>query len=313
MNILLMYKPSSVHFQELKMAAPAATFFIAESIKDAQEKIREADAVLGNRYFLQSFPFAKKLKWMQSGSSGMDLILNEQTLAHPVQITSTRGIYDDEVADHAIALIFALLRGIHLFRDAQKNCHWKQRPLARISQTRSFILGWGGIGQEIAKKLLALGSQVYAAALKTQDSKIPKIPLLSRDEWEQLLPQIDFLILALPLTPLTRHIVSKDVLEKMHPGANLVNVGRGETVDELSLLDRIQNNYLAGAALDVFKTEPLKSDHPFWHEEKILLTPHVGRSRETAPYRWESLFVENLHRFYSKKPLLNPVDKQAGY
>ena len=296
-----MYKPSPGHFQELKMAAPAATFFIAENTKDAQEKIREADAVLGNRYFLQSFPFAKKLKWMQSGSSGMDLILTEETLSHPVQITSARGIYDDEVADHAVALVFSLVRGLHLFRDAQKKGHWERRSLPRISQTRSLILGWGGIGQGIAKRLLALGSQVYAAALKT------------RDEWEELLPQVDFLILALPLTPLTRHIISRRILEKMHPGANLVNVGRGETVDELALLEKIQSNHLAGAALDVFTTEPLKSDHPFWREEKILLTPHVGRSPETAPYQWEGLFVENLRRFYSKESLLNLVDKQAGY
>ncbi|MBU6447057.1 MAG: D-2-hydroxyacid dehydrogenase, partial [Verrucomicrobia bacterium] len=173
------------------------------------------------------------------------------------------------------------------------------------------ILGWGGIGRAIGGKLSALGAIVHAAVRTPRAS--PGVFLYGPETWSAILPKMDLLIAALPLTAATRHIVSRPILQKLPPHAYFVNVGRGETVDEQALLEQIRSHQLQGAALDVFGEEPLPESHPFWQEERILITPHVARSLERSSWQWEPLFVENLRRFYVGEPLLNRVDRQSGY
>ena len=301
MRILLMYEPNARHFEALKKAAPFAHFDIAKDEPMAQKSIEDADVVLGNRYFVQSLPFAKKLKWMQSNSAGLDPILISPHAHAPFLLTSSRGVYDEEVAEHALALILSLARKLHLFRDEQKRGMWNRVSLKQIAHCRCLILGYGSIGRAIGKKLLALGAHVEGVGKNTPPT------------WKESLPKLDFLIVSLPLTPLTRNLVESSILKQLPPHAHLINVGRGETVDEIALLHQIQTGALAGAALDVFENEPLFPSHPFWKEEKIVITPHNARSPEEKGPLSEALFEENLCRFYSGKPLLNLVNKSAGY
>jgi phosphoglycerate dehydrogenase-like enzyme len=313
MHIPLLYEPSTAHLAALQAAAPKAEIICATNEETAREQIRSADAVLGNRYFLQSIAFAEKLQWMQSGSSGMDLILKSDRIPSSLQITSVKGIYDEEIAEHTLALIFALYRQLHLFRDDQKNKTWNRCSLSKLSQSRVLILGWGGIGQAIGRKLSALGAIVHAAVRNPRISHPIDVSLYGPDTWSSILPGMDLLIVALPLTSSTRQIVSRPVLQRLPKHAYFVNVSRGEVVDEQALLEQIRSHQLRGAALDVFVEEPLPSSHPLWQEQRILITPHVARSLELSSYQWEPLFVENLRRFYSGEPLLNRIDRQSGY
>lgn len=301
MQILLMYCPSSSHLAALRQAAPQAQIKIVTDEKTAKQKIQRADAVLGNRYFIQSLPFAENLRWMQSNSAGLDLILSSPFAHKPFQLTSVRGVYDEEVAEHTLALLCALARKIPYFRDAQKKQIWNPVSLLPIGGSRCLILGCGSIGQTIGRKLRSLGAFVEGVGRRSDPS------------WQNSLRKTDFLISALPLTPFTRQFVSRTILEKLPPHAFFINVGRGKTVDEEALLERIGLSALAGAALDVLAEEPLPESHPFWQEENILITPHVARSPEMTPYRWEALFVENLRRFSEEEPLLNLVNKEIGY
>lgn len=304
MHILLMYQPSQAHFEALKAGAPSATFDVALTEEMAKEKIQSADAVLGNRFFIQSLPYARKLKWMQSNSVGVDLILRSELIEKRLQITSAKGIYDDEVAEHALALVLSLSRGIHLARDSQKEKKWNRTTLRQILGARCLILGFGGIGQGIAKRLKLLGAQVGTVCLRKESSEA---------DWKEQLSATDFLIMALPLTKLTRGFVGKDELALLPPQAYLINVGRGETLDEEALLMALKEKRLSGAALDVFSEEPLSEQNPLWTENRIIITPHVARSVEIAAHKWEDLFVENVRRFYLNEPLLNLVDHDAGY
>ena len=294
-----MYRPSQKHIEELQQAAPRARIDVALTEEEAREKIQYADAVLGNRYFLQSLPHAEKLLWMQSNSSGTDLILRSPLSLHPFLLTSVRGVYDGEIAEHALSLALSLSRGIHLYRDAQKQKTWRRFPLAQLQGSRCLILGYGNVGRAIGERLAALGAFPEGAGRNTA--------------WQKRLSHTDFLFAALPLTSLTSKLISHAAFNALPPHAYFINVGRGATVDEPALLEAIRFQRLQGAALDVFEEEPLPEHHPFWGEEKILLTPHVARSPETAPYRWEPLFVENLGRFYRGDPLLNRIDKKRGY
>lgn len=299
MRILLMYPPLPKHLEELQQVAPLAKIDVALTEEEAKEKIRLADAVLGNRYFLQALPLAEKLRWMQSNSSGVDLILQSPLSRLPFLLTSARGVYDIEVAEHALSLALGLARALHLHRDAQKQKTWRRFPLTQLQGARCLILGYGSIGRTIGQKLTALGAIVEGARRGSA--------------WQIHLSGTDFFFAALPLTPLTSRLISHAIFNALPPHAFFINVGRGKTLDESALLETIRSDKLQGAALDVFEEEPLPPTHPFWSEDKILLTPHVARSPEIAPHQWEPLFVENLSRFYRGDPLLNQVDKERGY
>jgi glyoxylate/hydroxypyruvate reductase A len=131
--------------------------------------------------------------------------------------------------------------------------------------------------------------------------------------WRERLPRTDILVAALPLTHETRGLIGAAELSALAPGALFVNVGRAQTVGETALLEALRDGGLGGAALDVLKDEPPPPEHAAWAETSLLLTPHVARSPEQPPFRWEPLFVENLRRFAADEPLLNVVDVDAGY
>lgn len=292
MKILLMYEPRAEHLARLHAAAPGAKLVVARGEDDARALIAEADAVLGNRWFYQVVDAAARLRWMQSNSMGVDLIL-ERAGHRDFVLTCARGVYDAEVAQHAVALALALVRGLHAFRDAQRETRWSRAPLRTLGGMDALILGWGGVGRTIAKLLDPFGVQVRPGRSDGRYSF-----------------DVDLLFLALPLTPRTRHLVGASELRALRPGALVVNVGRGETLDTGALLAAV---HLGGVALDVFESEPLPADHPLWSRRDILITPHVARSAEDPPYRWEPLFEENVRRFAAGEPLLHVVDREKGY
>ncbi len=314
-KVLLMYRPDEAHLHNLRRAAPEAEIAVAESQESAAELIARADAVLGNRWFLQSLPHARRLRWMQSNSMGMDLILSAGEALKNVTVTRVREVYDDEVAEHAVALALALVRGLHLARDAQRDAAWRREPLRTIHGMRSLVLGWGGAGRGIGRRLLALGAEV--AAVRRSHAGLAERNAggvtVHGGGWRDALPHTDLLVLALPLTSATRNLVGGPEIAALPRGAYLVNVGRGETLDEAALLTAIQTAHLAGAGLDVACQEPLPAEHPLWRESRVLLTPHVGRSPETGRRRFEPVFEENLRRFASGEPLLYVVDRTAGF
>jgi phosphoglycerate dehydrogenase-like enzyme len=290
---------------------------VAGDEQAAARLIADADAVLGNRYLLQSLPHARTLRWVQSGSVGVDRILaGAGERLRGVILTCARGVYDDEVAEHALALLLGLARGLHLARDAQREHRWGRWSLPALAGRRALVLGWGGVGRGIARRLAGL--DVTVAGVRRTHSGPP-----ARDAtgflvhgpatWRDALPRTDALVVALPLTPATRKIVGPAEIAALPPRALLVNVGRGGTVDDDSLLAALRAGKLVGAGLDVLAGEPLPPHHPAWDEPRLLITPHVARSLEGTVRRWETLFVENVRRYAAGEPLLNVVDQEAGY
>ncbi len=311
-----MYQPSAEHLAALHAAAPAAELCVARDEHTAAELIRDAEVVLGNRYFLQSLPHARCLRWMQSNSMGVDRILEAGPAVANLLLTNARGIYDDELAEHALALVLALVRGLHQARDQQHVQRWERQSLRRLKGMQALILGWGGIGQGIAARLNGLGVRVQAARRSHAGPPVldaAGVTVWGPETWRGALATTDVLLLALPLTPETYHLVGGAELAALPSDAMVVNIGRGGTLDEMALLTSLECNHLSGAALDVVEQEPLPADHPLWREPKLLLTPHVGRSIEHPPYRWERLFVENVRRYAAGEPLLNVVDQSRGY
>lgn len=298
----------------------AADLVVAECEAAARAAMPEADAVLGNRFFLQSLAGARRLRWMQSNSMGVDRLVPALRAHGSVVLTNTRGLYDDEVADHALALILGLVRNTHGMRDDAARRVWRRHALRQMSDLDALILGWGGVGRGIARRLVAFGTRVRAArrggGRRVQPDRkggAGSMEVLTGDAWRERLPRTDLVVLALPLTPSTRQLFGAAELDRMRPGGWVVNVGRGETLDAAALLRALADGWLAGAALDVFESEPLPPEHPAWSEPRLVISPHAARSLEQPPFRWEELFAENARRFLAGRPLLNVVDLEAGY
>ncbi|MGG7663244.1 D-2-hydroxyacid dehydrogenase [Dyadobacter sp. BHUBP1] len=313
--ILLMYDPVQAHLQRLQQAAPDQEVAIAHSLEEAQQLIENAEIVLGNRYFIQSLPFAKKLRWMQSNSVGVDIILTQKQLLldKGITLTCARGVYDAELAEHTVTLLLALFRNIHLLRDEQHAHSWQRHRLRTLHNSRCLILGWGSLAQEIARMITAMGGRVSAVRNQTGDSEEQGISIFGQQSWQAQLADTNALIICLPKTPGTHHFVNGAILDQLPQRAFVVNIGRGGTLDDQALLERVQTGQLAGAALDVFEEEPLSAAHPIWAEPRILITPHVGRSLEGPEFKWQPLFEENLARYVRGEALLNIVNYEKGY
>ncbi len=317
LRVLVTYAASASHLAELGAAAPGAEIVMATNLDEARRGIAGAEVVLGNRFFLEVLPAAASLRWMQSGSVGVERILRDAGgRLRDVTLTSARGLYDEEIADHAVALFLALARDLHGIRDEQQRGEWRRRPLPQLAGRRVLVLGWGGVGRAVAVRLRAFKLEVEGVR-RRQQGPMPEIrdgfAVWGPEGWRSRIAGALALILALPATKLTRGLVGARELAALGPAGLVVNVGRGATLDQAALLDLLRRGGLRGAALDVCEVEPPPADDPLWREPRLLLSPHVARSEEQPPFRWETLFVENLRRWAAGEALLNVVDQEAGY
>ncbi len=308
-------RPSRAHLAALRAAALGARIVEVDSRAQAAETIQDADAFLGNRFFLQSLPHAQRLRWMQSNSVGVDLILTARDRLDGVTITCARGVYDDELIEHGLALVLGLARGLPQARDDQRAQRWQRLPRPSVRGRHALVLGWGGVGRGIAEHLAALGMQVTGVRRTVSEHGEAGGPvrIVGPGGWRQLLPDTHVLVVALPLTSETCSMVGAAEIAALPRDALLVNIGRGGMLDEAALAVALRRDHLGGAALDTFEKEPLPPEHSLWCVPNLFVTPHVGRSPDRAPFRWEPLFAANLRRFARGLPLLNVVDKEAGY
>ena len=314
MNILLNYIPSSKHLDRLRAVAPESTFFVAKDEHEARVAIAMADVVLGNRHFLQTLPSATRLRWMQSNSMGVDTILRGAgRLLDGVVLTSVGGLYADEVADHAMALLLGVTRGLRDAVEAYSVRRWGRWPLATLAGRRSLVLGWGALGRAIGRRLQGFGVVVSGVRRSGRTEEIDGVVVHGTNTWRAELKNCDLLIIALPLTADTEGSVGAVELASLPADAIVINVGRGAVIDQSALFTELRAGRLRGAGLDTIAEEPPSATDPVWDVPRLLLTPHVGRSIEEGTPKWESLFEENIRRWVAGEPLLKIVDQSAGY
>ncbi|HEY2207248.1 MAG TPA: NAD(P)-dependent oxidoreductase [Pseudonocardia sp.] len=252
------------------------------------------------------------LRWVQGLAAGPDDVL-AAGFGEDVVITTGRSLHSDTVAEHALALILGGLRGLHLVVAGQPEHRWRadlggprvERRDARLETLAGasvLIWGFGSIAERLAPVLTALGARVTGVA-RTAGTRAG-YPVRAAEDLPTLLPGTDVLVMILPQAPDTRHALGADLISRLPERSWLVNVGRGATVDESALVEALRAGRLAGAALDVFETEPLPDGSPLWELPNVILTPHTagGRPRAAA-----ALVTENLAAFRAGRPLANQV------
>jgi phosphoglycerate dehydrogenase-like enzyme len=325
---------------------------------EAMRAVRGAEIILGlglpHPLLLAALDEPRQLRWFHSGAAGVASLLHPEIRTAGITITNSAGIHGPAMAETVLGMMLHFARGLDYAVRAQSRGQWDSAPWERadggiveLGGSTLGIVGFGGIGRELAARARALGMRVLAVRRTggegdggTRDGivhdggmrdGIPHggdtrdddphghdthngVELLHGDAGiDRIFAECEFVVLTVPSTPQTRGLAGSARLARMKPGSVLINVARGDVLDEAALTDALRSRRLRGAALDVFATEPLPADSPLWQLDNVLITPHVSA---TTPRYWEretELIVDNVRRYVAGEELRNVVDLEQGY
>ncbi len=302
--------------QQLKLVAPNLEFIEADSRRDINGKIEDVDGMMGpiNK---EQFEAAEKLRWVHSRTAGVNYYLFPEFVESDVILTNARGMHGSPIADHVIGMALMFSKGLAAqYKQQILDPKFRQVPGHRLTELKDktmLILGLGGIGSQVAQRAAGFDMRIFAIDPKDMEKPRYVRHIGKPDELDALLPEADYVVSTVPLTEHTNKYIDKKRFELMKPTAIFINIGRGQTVDQDAMIEALKTGKIAGAGLDVTDPEPLPSDHPMWKMDNVIITPHMsGRTVEKDVRVWY-LFRENVRRFANGEPLLNVVDKEAGY
>lgn len=286
-----------------------------------EEELPDAEIIFTISLRPGQFAATRKLRWIHAPTAAVHQLIFPELASSNVLVTNSREVHGPVVAEHVLALIFALAKKIPQAAIFQQKRIWGQEAIwndgprpREICGATLGLIGVGGIGRRVARMASALGMRVIAIREHVEKG-IPEgvQAVFSPAQLDELLVQSDFVVLAAPLVAATHNLINADRLAVMKPDACLINVGRGAQVDEAALLEALRSRRIGGAALDVFEREPLPAGSPLWSASNLLITPHIAGLTEKLWQRHYDLFSENLRRYLTHQPLLFAVDKQKGY
>ena len=314
MRVMINADLSDDQLREISSVSHEVEIVVARSRDDQMALIADVDIVLGsmNR---QLFSKAENLKWVQLPSAGADSLMFPEFVGSDVTLTSMKGYVGIHLADHAMALLLALARGIHT---ALRNPNWEMRMNIRedsleLAGKIMGIIGLGGTGMEVARRAAGFGMEVIA--LEPEDVQKPDF---IKDIWEpkrfyDLLDCSDVVTICAPLTDATRGMFDLEAFRRMKHSAILINVTRGQIVDGPALIKALKEGMIAAAGLDVTPEEPLPPGSSLWNMDNVIITPHTSGGSPARMDRLVELFCENLQRFLSGETLLSVIDKKKMY
>jgi phosphoglycerate dehydrogenase-like enzyme len=304
----------------LRRDFPQHRFMDAWDGETLRRYLPEADAAFSAAIHRTAFGSLPRLRWVQSPAVGVGGMVGPELAASPVILTSARGVRARAMAEHVIGVMIALARQLPLVIRRQLAHDWALTEIETSGAIRTLhgrrlaIIGLGAIGLQVAPIASALGLRVSAIRKRSDQLRPDSVEeVLAPDRLFELLARSDVVVLAAPLTPETHRLIGADALNRIKPGALLINVGRGKLLDDAAVIEALRDGRLGGAALDVFTQEPLEPASPYWDLPNVIVTPHISGTMEDYWTPLVALFAENLRRFESGRPLLNVVDKLAGY
>lgn len=291
-----------------------ALITIAPGKELTDEMISDAEIIFGGPR-PDTLKEAKSLKWLQLPFAGADGYINPDIYFNKdVILTNSSGVYGKAIAEHVFAMILAFNRNLQEYTLLKQERKW-----SNIFKVRDFhgstmgIIGFGDIGNEVAIRAKALGARVLVA--KRRQAIVPAYvdQVFMTEDIDELLRQSDYVVLALPATEKTKGIISREKLNIMKPDAFLVNIGRGELIDQEALIEVLRDKRIVGAGLDVVTPEPLPADNPLWELPNVIITQHSSGFSDGNDDRRVRLFVDNLGRYLNNEKLRNVVSFEEGY
>ena len=292
-----------------------------DSYEGIEEQLPDAEVIFTISLPPEQFVLARNLRWLHVPTAAVHQLLFDELVASDVVVTNSREVHGPVVAEHVMALMFALAKRIpqavvmQQKRAWGKESIWKDGPPPReLAGATLGVIGLGSIGTRVAQMASALGMRVIAVREHVEKGSPRGVEtVFCPGQLDELLVQCDFVVMAAPLVAATERLMNAARFSRMKSSAYLINVGRGLQVDEVALERALRNRQIAGAALDVFEQEPLPPDSPLWNLENLLITPHTAGITDKLWQRHYQLFSENLRRYLAGQPLQYVVNKQKGY
>jgi glyoxylate/hydroxypyruvate reductase len=258
---------------------------------------------------------APSLRWIQATSAGIGGFLQRTGLADSdLVFTTAAGVHGSSLAEFVTLALLYFYRDVPRLQRMQAAHHWQRYTNAELAGRRALMVGVGGVGRVIARRLAALDVEVWGVRRSVEGTPPEGVTRILRfEDLASALPEVDALVLACPLTEQTRGLIGAAELDALPPHALLINIARGQVVDERALIEALESSRLRGAALDVVEEEPLPDDSPLWDLPNVLISPHSASTVERENERIVDLFIENLQRWLDGSPLLNRFDRSRGY
>mgnify|MGYP001044444690 CR=1 FL=1 len=275
---------------------------------------------------------APNLRWIQAHWAGVDSLIDSPVWHSDIRITSASGIHAPNMAEYALAQMLAWAHHIpswviHQQQGTWPKGRWDKFVPAELRGKTLGIVGYGSIGREIARLAKPFGLRILVTK---RDARHPEdngytiagtgdptgqLPdrIYPGEATRSMAAECDFLVITLPLTAKTKHLFDEEMLRELKSTCYLINIGRGSIIDEKALVRALKKGWIAGAGLDVFEKEPLPEDSPLWQMDNVLLTPHISGFTPKYDRRAVDLFTTNLRHYLAGEPLLNLVDREAGY
>lgn len=284
--------------------------------KPGEDIINNAEAMVGrcNPDILATAP---KLRWFQHSSHGIEDCLNPTVAARDFIMTNAQHTSGPPIAEHTIAMMMMLGRGLHVFHSAQAEGQWIDRnipyPIIEIGGKTMLIAGLGGIGTEVARRAHALGMTVLATRNSSREGPDFVEYVGLSDELLELAKRADVVVNALPLTEETRGLFNKQFFDTVKKGAIFISFGRGESTVTADLIAALKDGRISGAGLDVTDPEPLPQGHELWKQPNVIITPHMASETDQGRWRRWVVVLENLRRYVNGEKMLSVVDKKRGY
>lgn len=284
------------------------------------EELPDTDIFVGYSLRAKQLKGAKKLKWIHSTAAGVAQLMYPELRDSGILVTNPSGVFSVPMAEHTMGLILALARNFPDSVRQQDRANWSQQELwdkpqrlAEVNGQVLLIVGYGSIGQELAKRAKAFEMRVWGVTRSGEGDRNYIEKIFPAARLHEALPEADYVVISAPETAETKHLIGAPEFAKMKLGARLINVGRGSLLDEKALLCALETGAPGGAAIDVAETEPLPADSPLWKAPNLFITPHTSALSNRLWVRQSALLVELLDRWFDGKELFNQVDLTRGY
>jgi phosphoglycerate dehydrogenase-like enzyme len=314
------WRPKPVMAEAIAKRWPEMRVLHLPNYDGLPKELPDTDIFVGYSLRAQQLKDAKKLKWIHSTAAGVAQLMYPELRDSGILVTNPSGIFSVPMAEHTMGLLLALARNFPDSVRHQDQAHWAQQELwdkpqhlTEVNGKVLLIVGYGSIGQEVAKRAGAFQMRVWGVTRSGEGDRTHAERIFPAAKLQEALPQADYVLIAAPETAETRHLIGAAELAKMKRGARLLNVGRGSLLDEAALLRSLESGALGGAALDVAKLEPLPAESPLWKAPNLLITPHTSGVSDRLWDRQAEVLIALLDRWFEGRELFNRVDFARGY
>ncbi len=315
-----MWRPPAWFIEKLRVDFPETEIAYSPQKRDDTEALRGAEVLIGWSLSPEQLRAATTLRWVYSITAAVDQFLYRELIASEIAISNAGSVHGPVVAEHAIAMALALAKRLPSavrYQERRKwamEAIWNEQPRPReVRGATLLVIGLGSIGAEVASMAVALKMHVIGVREHPERGTAGAHEVVGYDALDNALGRADFVVLAAPLTPRTRHLIDARRLQFFKATAFLINVSRGALVEEPALVKALRDQRIAGAALDVFEEEPLSRWSALWKMPQVLITPHTAFLTENVWHRHYEVFTANLKRYMAGQPLEGAVDKSRGY